>query len=502
MAFIRCLLCAAAACLALVTPVQAGPIELFRDALPNPLQPDNFALHYIYGGSGMFLSSDAAKTFKLLPYSGVSSDIVRDDSSVVRFGPNRIQIGVFTGLWVGDATGCSWSAVPELDGKYVAALAGDPIDPMRSYAATSNGSPALNGIWLNDGTSPTWKQLGTQEELFVNSIHVLKIGDARRFYETVVKTTMIENKYVISYFVRHSDDEGKSWVEFEFTDLGSDTTAEFIVQAIDPANPDHVVGAVKRGTEKTPDDLYSSMDQGKTWQKVGSVTEIRAVTFTPDGKMYYGDVSQDTPGLFVVDSPGDAPMQLQSMWKVGCLTWDAPRERMLACDDYYFGTVDLATGAFTSLLDMRTADAFVECPGQPPMEKIAELQLLGAYCGEGHYPQAPLCNGYDRPGLIDSRPDLFGGSGGASAPAAGSGGSGAGGAAGPAASGGRGGVGDAAGGGTAAVSARAGSGAGTASKSSSGGCTLANAGSAGSAGLLAPFGLVVAAWLSRRARRA
>jgi MYXO-CTERM domain-containing protein len=480
-------------CLALASPVHAGPIELFRDVLQNPLQKDNLALKYIYGGAGVFLSADAGASWKLLPYSGIDAKIVRDDASVVQFGPDALLIGVFSGLWRGDANGCNWQEVPELKGKYVAAIAQDPLEPKRSYVATSNGSPAQNGIWMNDGSSATWTQHGITEELFWNTLHVVENGGKRRFYVTGVKNIPREMTDEVHYYVRYSDDEGQTWTSNEFDQLGTER-ASFDIIAIDPNDPNHVLGYIDRPMNG-PDDLYSSMENGKpgSWTKVASVGELQAVTFTPDGKLYFGDNLQDTPGLFVVDSPGAAPRQfpLERPWKVSCLHWDAPRERMLGCNDIVIGTVDLTSGVLTTTFDMREAATFTECSGEPPMSQQCEVQLVGAYCGETHFPQAPVCSVYPRPGLMSARPDLFGGSGGIAMPVAG----GPGGIAPPVA-------GSAArGGGPAVAGASAGAAASGGGKSSSGcSCTAAGGDERASGGaLLCVLGLALA-WRRRRAR--
>ena len=146
---------------------------------------------------------------------------------------------------------------------------------------------------------------------------------------------------------------------------------------------------------------------------------------------------------------------------------------MLGCNDWLFGTVDLTSGEFTTILDMRLAEHFAQCEGQPPTHEAAKVQLLDAYCKVGHYPEAPLCRAYGQTGL-------FGGGG----PAGGSAGSAAAGAS----AGTRGGTGASGGsvaagtagadGSGSAAAAMGGTSAGTAasgskSKASGGGCAIA-----------------------------
>src|SRR5262249_31111877 len=152
--------------------------------------------------------------------------------------------------------------------------------------------------------------------------------------------------------------------------------------AVDPLNPDHVIGRVRR--DQMIDTVLDSVDQGKTWTMLAEVNDFKALAFTPDGKMDFGDHDQSSPGLFVVQKAGDMPKRLSDTWKVGCLQYDAAHQRMLACNGFRFGAADLNSGAFTITLDMRCATSFVECPGAAPAHDTCSAQLLNAYCGITH----------------------------------------------------------------------------------------------------------------------
>jgi hypothetical protein len=496
----------------LASKVHAGPVELFTGVTVDPKMPNSIALKYIYGGGGLFMSTDAGMNFQLLCYSAIDASVQRDVSTVYISGTESIYIGVFDGLWRGDKSGCNWQSVPELKGKWVSDIAGDPTDPTITYAVTSNGT-GLNSVYMNDGKSDAWTVYGSQSEVFLNTLHVVKTSAGKRFYETAVKTTTTMDPTTgmpvdnIHYTVRVSDDNAKTWTESDFgapDQYGpKDPLAEVRVLAVDPNNPDHILAAVTRDMDV--DDLVYSPSQGKpgTWMLLGDVTTLQAAVFKPDGSLVYGDDDQNTPGLFVIDKIGDKPKQISKDWKVGCLQYDATHMRMYACKDWQFGTADLTTGAFSTMLDMRKADKFVECPGKPAAADTCKAQLLAAYCGISHYPEAPLCCGYPRDGYV---PPGCGGSGGASGAAAGG------------MSGGAAGTSSAAGGaamaaaGTSATSVAAGSAAGQAAAGSGGsaitpkaksGCSVAGPGSEPSTAWLAlGVGLSIAAggWRRRRSR--
>jgi hypothetical protein len=381
-------------------------------------------LQYNYGGGGFFVSSDGGANFRLL-CSGAIDRGVRGDGKL-HLSEDAIYLGVFDGVWRGDKNGCGWQRVPEMTGQWIGDITGDPVDPKLTYLITTTGSNAKNGIYVHDGTGAPWTALGTQVELFLNTLHVVKSGAGKRFYETAVRTvstTDSAGKPVdeTHYLVRVSDDNAKTWAEYEFgaTDQFGvpDTYAEMKIVAIDPANADHIVASVVRSMEL--DDLVYSPTQGKpgSWVKLAQVKDLKAVAFTPDGKLFYGDNDQDTPGLFELDTWDGTPKRLNDGWKVGCLRYDTDHSRMYACQNWQFGTADLTSGAFKPLLDMRTAEKFVDCPGEMPMADRCQQQLLMAYCGPAHYEYAPVCSVYDRPWL-----EPLGGSGGANS--SGSGGSG------------------------------------------------------------------------------
>jgi MYXO-CTERM domain-containing protein len=427
------LLLAAAGVIATAHTALAGPVELFTSVALQPGNPDVLALQYIYGGSGLFLSHDAGATYSLLCYSAVDPKVVRDNSKMYVGGSGEIYIGVFEGVWRGDANGCGFQAVAELSGKFVEGITGDPIDPNRTYAITSSGAPATNGIFMSTGHGAEFVPFGTQEPLFVNTLHVVKNGEGRRFYETAVKNIPsadpAKTPDEVHHFVRYSDDDAKTWTSYEYPmdKIGTtDGSATFDVMAVDPTRPDHIVARVKR--DPAPDTMLFSPTMGKpdSWMQLPDVTALEAVTFMDDGTLVFGDADQLTPGLFVIDQPGDMPRQLSTSWKVGCLRYDASRKRMYGCRDWQFGTTDIQTGEFKLLLDMRKADKFVECPGVGSTGPMCERQLVNAYCGPGHWPEAPLCCGYDRPGIETYLPPGVTLAD-ACSPAAGSGGVGAGG---------------------------------------------------------------------------
>lgn len=396
------------ACLALVFNagrVHAGPIELFNEAVVDPALPQQIIAPFMYGGGGMFISKDGGKRYGLLCSTATDVSLLNANPSIALSG-GSLFMGIFGALWRGSKDGCDFAKVPELDGDYVSAVARDPIDPMRTYVTTSN-NPSMkgpNGILMNDAAKGmTFIAFGSKGDYLINTLHVAKNGEARRFYQTGVK---IGEKEPL-YYVRVSDDDGATWTDHEYKldQFGpKDALAEFAIMAVDPKNPDRLIGRVKRSS-MVDTVLYSPMKgQPGSWVQVAEVKAFEAVAFTPDGRMFFGDNDQSSKALLVVEKPGDAPKMLTDTWKVGCLTYDSARERLLGCYDFRFGTVDQTTGALAVELDMRCAERFNECPNksQEQLHEMCKGQLLQDFCNLSHYPLAPLCDGYDRGADQDS----------------------------------------------------------------------------------------------------
>jgi MYXO-CTERM domain-containing protein len=376
----------------------AGPMEILNAVSISPTNANNMVLYYTYGQQGIFVSTDGGKTLKWLCSTG--ADVSLSNRNFVAFasGDGSLYMGSGTGLLRGDANGCNFAAVPELSGKWIRAISGDPIKAERTYVATSNGMGADNGIFMRDG-SGEFVQFGSQVTKYIASLHVVKMGDARRFYETAVFTNLDTN--MVNYFVRVSDDDAMTWTEeaFDTTQFAvmDKVDPSFEIAAIDPKNPDNVVAWMPRHM-KALDTLIFSKQKGKagTWEKIADVTERGGVTFTPDGALYFGDDDFATKGLFKVTALGEKPTQVQNEIRVTCLQWDEANKRLLGCsNNYHFGELDTETGKLTPLLDLRCAEHAVSCPDEPEIQELCAPPTV-EFCKIDHWVAAPLCKVYDR----------------------------------------------------------------------------------------------------------
>jgi hypothetical protein len=65
-------------------------------------------------------------------------------------------------------------------------------------------------MFMNDG-SGRFVAFGTRAAKFLDTLHVVKVGDKRRFYETGVLTDLSTNQ--VEYSVRSAQDDGVTWTE-------------------------------------------------------------------------------------------------------------------------------------------------------------------------------------------------------------------------------------------------------------------------------------------------
>jgi len=392
--------CIAGLCAWLVgSRVLAGPVEVFSDVLIDPADPAYVVAPYANGGGGMFVSRDGGQTFGMRCAAQLDPGLVGSDV-VVHASAQRLYVGWYRGVARGDQAGCGFSALSELSEHVVAAIASDPLEPQRTYVATSDPDPALNGLYVIDGPDAVAQPFGTRERMFLTTLHVVQRGSARRFYATGVTNDPVTND--THYYVRVSDDDAQTWQQHAYAldQFGPKVSyAEFAVLAVDPADPDRVYARVRRNLAL--DSLVYSADRGASWSLLAEPETLDALAFAPDGRVFFGDNDQNAKGLYVLDAPSTAgelptPRALDRTWPVGCLHYDHARGRMLACQGQQLGTAELTAGTFTSLFDMRCAQHFAECPSAPAGHDACAAQLFPInFCDPTHQPVAPLCEGYD-----------------------------------------------------------------------------------------------------------
>ena len=381
---------------------RAGPVEQLIQFVMHPTDPTRMVVRYFNGGDGAFVTTDGGKNWKLLCDALLFGPATAHGGPLVITGGGTMVMGLPTGMWHDDGHVCGWTDEAKYDGVWIQGFAVDPTDPTLTYAATSNGGEA-NGILRRDARG-TWSDLGTKAEVLVTDLLVVPHGSGRRFYLGAVlgQITTDGGKAESTYAIRVSDDDGVTWTEHMYGAVDGSPN----VQAVDPTNPDRVVLSIERpgdtgGTvATTTDSVLVSNDQGKTFKPYLTVTEIGGVAFAPDGRVWIGDAGNqldptEPRGLYFAKSLDKPATKLpMSNYPVQCLGYQPATDTLYACQPSTFGSVDTTDGAFTTSLDVRKVARFVDCAGVD-MAATCQTQLCGAYCGFGHFAQAPVCCAYD-----------------------------------------------------------------------------------------------------------
>ncbi len=323
-------------------------------------------------------------------------------------GDGTISMGMFAGLWHDDGHGCNWSHDSAYDGEWVADVAPDPRDPNVVFAVTSTGSPPgehrYNGVIRRDA-SGTWSDQGTKAELLATRLLVTPRGDGLRFYMSAVEGQIAPDDGGIArpnYVTRVSDDGGQSWREHV---LGP-ADGTFRIQAVDPENPDRLVASIHRASGDDPQSAYDSVlvssDEGATWSELLQVSDIGGVAFAPGERLFIGDIGDMTDarapkGLWLAHGLDQPPVKLANAdYPVQCLAYQQATDTLYACQHFWFGKVSQQDGSFSALVKLNEVGGFVACDGTDVAAQC-EQQLCTAYCGFGHFAQAPLCTAYDTP---------------------------------------------------------------------------------------------------------
>jgi hypothetical protein len=472
--------------LLVASTAHAGPVEQLTQLTFQPGSSDMAVLRYINGGDGFFYTGDGAKNFALQCTSAIDPVLVRSGVIAIA-GDGHTLMGLFDGMYEDDGTGCSWSRVDDFnqvlapDGgvaeraKWISDFAIDPTDSSITYAVSSNGNPgSLNGIYQRNKDGK-WTELGSREEILIGRLQPVEVGGKLRFYESAARGMRMEGDAglpVPNYMIRISDDMGMTWTEHIFDGAGNSTLR---LQALDPTNPKRLVVTVDRND--ADDSVFVSDDEGESFTEYLKVSQIGGIAFRPDGRIWIGDSGDSTmpmkpTGLWTAASLDEAPKQIGD-YVVQCVTYEPKSEQLFVCQHWSVGTADPEKGTFTELLKLTKAKDFLSCDGKD-LAMDCKMQLCGAYCGAGHFAQAPLCAVYTDPLCGPAVAAQEGGAGGTGGTGAGSGGMSAGGSGGATGSGGNGMMIDGSGGkgsaGSEAIDAGTGGGK---KKGGGGGCSIA-----------------------------
>lgn len=398
------------------TALASGPVERLIQVLNDPSDPKHVVVRYGLASEGFLISRDGGTTFKAMCSQAItptepegkklkrlSGQRVPSTAATLIDHTGKLLVGQLDGLWSDDGTGCTWSKVAALDGKWVYSLARDP----------SNANELLAVVNETTGTDPAqethaslWRRTAdgawTSQGQLVKSVPMLhaygseligvKAGTGTRLYAAVNVSVGVLGMAKENLQVVTSEDGGKTWTDASAI---SDAQKEgFTLLAADPLEPKRVLAVQYR--DGANDTLLLSEDAGKTFKTYSDVGETRAVTFAPDGRVFVGDAGADGGGIWTATRLGQPLTLINGSTAVDCLAYKAADSRLQACVGPRFGSIDPATGVFDQAVEMRDIESLIDCPGAD-MFAVCQTQLnAGAsWCCGGHYPYTPFCGEYD-----------------------------------------------------------------------------------------------------------
>jgi hypothetical protein len=375
------------------------------DIAVHPSKPDVMVLRYVNGGTGLLYTTDGGKSFRLLCASAI--DVEKPTGPIAISNDGHVLMGEFDGLWQDNGEGCEWSKPAPLVDRWITDLVTDPANEARVLAVSGNGDTgAKNGISRRD-ESGQWNDVGSRDEINVTRVRAIKTTSGVRIYESAIRvqTPTDGGPPEAKYLVRVSNDDGQTWKENEV----AVTNGSFRLEAIDPTNPDRIIGSISRTS--TPDELLVSRDQGATFTPYGELTEVGALVMAPDGRIWAGEpqsvmMASASRGLWFAANL-DAPLAKVSDTGVECLAYLPQSETLVGCQAYSFGKFNSTTWQFTETFHFRSAKDFVKCGGTD-VAAMCEVQMCLDYCGAGHFAQALLCCAYDTPACGPSIAEMEG----------------------------------------------------------------------------------------------
>ncbi|MEO8184990.1 MAG: hypothetical protein ABI895_39795 [Deltaproteobacteria bacterium] len=386
--------------LALASRALAAPPEIFSALALHPTDPNRIVLAYVWGGQGLLFSNDGGRSFSLRCGAAVSSSFTKSRLPLVLTEDGETLLGTFEGLVRGGVDGCGFADDVDLVGLQIADFAPHPTDPKVTFLATANASDGrrATGLVRRNGDG-TFSELGSSSDAGAAenarvSINRLAVGGRAegglRFYASAVTADEAGNYRAT---LRHSDDEGVSWVSFDVA--GAEGTRVLLL-GVDPTNPDRVAIAIQRDDAK--DSLLVSADAGQTFEERLQIFEIGASSVTRDGRLWVGDAGGEAEysqpgGLYVFDD-FRAPARKLATYPVRCLGYRALDGALFGCKRNEFGRIDPANGEFEALTSFAQVGGFVSCAGEE-LAPVCRPQLCDNWCGVLHYASAPLCDVYD-----------------------------------------------------------------------------------------------------------
>jgi photosystem II stability/assembly factor-like uncharacterized protein len=225
--------------------------------------------------------------------------------------PNVFYMGqVNGGVWKSDDYGRTWNPIFDHEStQSIGAIAVAPSDPNIIYVASGEGlhRPDLsvgNGIYKSTDAGKTWTHLGLQDGFQIPAI-AIDPRDPNRLFAAVLGHPYGPNE---ERGLFRSTDGGQSWQKAIYKD---ENTGASDVE-IDPSNPDVIYASMWEVREGPWEDgnevngtgggLFKSTDGGNTWHPVTNglpkdLSQIYVAVAPSDSRRLYATLSTGSAGL-------------------------------------------------------------------------------------------------------------------------------------------------------------------------------------------------------------
>lgn len=238
-------------------------------------------------GQGVMMTSDDGESWTRASVRlGMHSDAIVKCLLADPRRPGVVYAGTDLGLYRTDDGGGRWHLLDTpMNGSMVWSVAIDPVDPHVMFAGT--GTPSKPGIYRTTDDGKTWEQLSVDI-----AAECPNVGTPR---PTAIAIDPTDRRHVWVGLevdgVRHSADGGETW-----------TRVNGQIQNQDVHNVLVVAGPSKTVFVVVNDDVWRSVDDGKTWQPARAREVFpwhypRGIAVKPDdAKTVFVTLGDTTPG--------------------------------------------------------------------------------------------------------------------------------------------------------------------------------------------------------------
>jgi photosystem II stability/assembly factor-like uncharacterized protein len=307
---------------------------------------------------------------------------------LANFADGRILAATSMGLKFTTDQGCNWQGVEPYGTVSSPALAQDANDPQRLFVTTF-GDGGQSGVSTSRDGGKSWERIFSVADMEYLRYLLIAPSQPERIY---VRSLSFGTGSDFRYQTLRSDDAGKTWARFDVAVM-NDTETDFVLLGVSPDDPDLLIAMAEAADPITNKErLLVSRDAGKTFEQVGSIQVITAVTWSSDRKSIY--VAADEGLLRSTDNA-------QSFARVGPAEYVSCVEEhdglLLACG-YYHGVaagypgIGVSTDGgetFSTWMALNTVLTPVQCDAQAPTSATCaplwvdwQREILGTVSGQ------------------------------------------------------------------------------------------------------------------------